>query len=666
MELMHMATKTKTSGDTLRNDLVATMRDEVSKSVSAAIALAQQTKKSDVYVGIGNQSGSFISAFGMSGVTDSDGVTTVESPFKKGVIATSTGKDKRGKRLFSKKRSIGEADEYTDSYLSGNGCVPCPWNRKELRHFLISNPMHAGALLTKADDYAYSGWELELTSAARRRMEQGKLSKDIVETAREEVTTFLESCAQGLSVEDLARDVAIESEAYGNFAIEIIRDSMTGRIIELIPVSFVDMYFTTGLEYSETGARYKQIKGNKRVNFIGFMDNVEFADRDGEVVDNFRRMEIDDFPEYDKRDDSVAIVPNTDKGATASKDKGEPFVSDATSQEAATELYVMARRPLTQSELYGTPSGIQAVNAMRAMGLIEKFNLQFFSAKGVPQYAVIIKGLTMPEGSTAVPGERGDGTSSVDAAAMLTNTITEFFTNKLMAGDRSVLVFSAFGETEVQFERLTSEEVEASFGDYEKRCQENIRLAHRTPGPAMGILDTANLGSGRDSAQLRRYREHIIGPGQRFLAKMINDIILYGLFIPYFRFKFMPMSVEDAETKRRLDLKEFELGGTTATEYREKQGMDTPKVISEDPLSKSLILRTSMITPIGAEAPEGPNSAAAALRVMRAKDHRTFRDILNSMKAALEATGTQDDDEDYYETNEDTAVNGEAKGLSNS
>src|SRR5690606_21737858 len=139
----------------------------------------------------------------------------------------------------------------------------------------------------------------------------------------------------------------------------------------------------------------------------------------------------------------------------------------------------LARKPFTFSETYGTPAGIQAMSAILALKKIEKYNLQFFDAKGVPQYAVIIKGLT--QGIPGSPLRDAATPASKSNIAELTDVISEFFTERIRQSDRSVLVMRLFGNVEVEFKRLSSEQVEASFSEYEDRLKEDIRMAHRIP-----------------------------------------------------------------------------------------------------------------------------------------------------------------------------------------
>jgi len=244
-------------------------------------------------------------------------------------------------------------------------------------------------------------------------------------------------------------------------------------------------------------------------------------------------------------------------------------------ERAANEFYMLARAPFTQSSIYGTPAGITAYNAMLAQSKIDKYNLDFFTNSGVPQYAVIFEGFTESSGNEGqyAGAETNDNPTMVASErAQLEAAIREYFTKQLSKGNRSMLILTLTGTAQVRFQKLSVDKLEASFAEYEDRNRDRVRMAHRMPGPAMGIYDTANLGGGRDTAAMKRYRDHIVAPGQRELAAVVNMLLRAGLMIPYFDFAFKPMDLEEEQEARAFTLKEFEMGAITLDQYLEATG----------------------------------------------------------------------------------------------
>jgi hypothetical protein len=166
------------------------------------------------------------------------------------------------------------------------------------------------------------------------------------------------------------------------------------------------------------------------------------------------------------------------------------------------------------------------------------------------------------------------------------------------------------------------------------RNRENIRLSHRVPGAAMGIYETANLGSGRDSTAMERYRDHIVTPGQRLFADVLTKLVRGGLLIPYFKFSFEPMRVEQDTDARKLHLQEFTDGALTLDDYLRETGRPT---LPEE-RGRVRFIRTDRLTILQ----ENPADVQAAA-VKAIADEKRFQDILLGETAleALDALGAQ-------------------------
>lgn len=454
-------------------------------------------------------------------------------------VIKSVGKDEP---VAAESQLLGESDD--DMAFDPDRTIPPPWDFDALQTLLISNTIHSAAIETKAADYAYSGWRLNQVPEVTQLLEDHVISEDELSKCEDEVRGFLDTLLQGRPVEDMCRDLAIDFETIGMCGFEMVRKkNALLDSVYVVPARTMRHLREKSAEW-EKGARMIQSRFNKKRYFGGLGYNVEYVGDKGKNFDPLT-ANVEDFP-----GPSLEVRKAFIKFAKKKLFNPEhPLKAVTKPEKAATEMVTMNRRPLTISETYGTPAGISAYGAMLALQKIENYNLDFFDTKGVPQYAIILKKLQRVR---RAPIKASDGTiePNADPTAQLRNTIAEFFQKRLSMGNRSVLTLQLFGDTEVQFERLSADTLDASFAEYEARAREMIRLAHRMPPAALGIAETANLGAGRDTSQMRRYRDHIVVPGQRDFASLVNIILRVGLLLPYFKFEFVPITLEEETALR--------------------------------------------------------------------------------------------------------------------
>ncbi len=506
---------------------------------------------------------------------------------------------------------IKETDQ--DTFANIDGVVHPPWDFGLLKNLHVTNVVHAAAIDTKASDYAYSGWELELRADVAEALADKKIKEDVLREGEETVRRFLETCFDGLPVEDGVRDFAIDYEHLGIGGMEIIRNA-TGGMHSLRGIPFNTVRILNDATKASKNATYLQIRYKKKILFQNFMDKVKFAKDDFDPM----RAPWEEFP-HSAEERKSFIAFNEDMFTDFETGQS---VKDAS--KAANELFVLARRPFTLSDVYGTPGGIQAMGSMLAMKKIEEYNLAFFAAKGVPQYAIVLKGLKKPP--VQISGKDKTAQNAPSSVAQLQEAIREFFTNKLVAGDRSVLILSSYGDAEIEFQKLSSENVEASFAEYESRMREMIRLSHHIPPAALGIIETANLGGGRDTSQIRRYRDHIVRPGQRQLANIVNIMLRAGLLIPYFNFKFTPIDVDEEATLWDVAHKAFLAGGTSANEYRNALPFELVD-IDEEVGGDELHIRSGLTTVLN-QTSEGVQASFEKALALEHRKLRSARDVI--------------------------------------
>lgn len=602
---------------------------------AARLVRTRGRRAKNVFVGIASAGGSFRSATSIrrGGL---DVVTKGADTF----IVLKDAPGGEGAPAASQKMGEEKDQDWTEEVVQPR------WPFSILHELLVSNTVHAACIETKAADYAFGGWRLTRVPEVERLLKERKRTEDEVNAAEEEANRFLESCFEGEPVESLLRQVAIDYETFGIAGFEP-RRTPKGLVAALSHIPFQTVLKTSTPTYKGGGARYVQIRGQHKRYFMEFGEKIAFTD----PAFDPRSSPIDAFPSLDKRADFVRW---SDRQVDAKTGKTAAADADGT----ANEILSRVRPPITKSELYGTPAGIQAVGSMLALQQIESYNLQFFAAKGVPQYAVIVEGLPGPGPAPMQETEDGAEAEDIhDEAAAMQQVVSEFFMDQLLAADRSVLFFSTWGDAKVRFEKLSADDVEAAFEKYEDRGIEMIRIAHRVPKAVLGLVtEPAIVGSGSVSAQLRRYRDHIVAPGQRQLAHPVNLVLRCGLLIPYFRFEFLPMEIEGEAQRREFLLKEFVAGSITLNQYLKELGR--PEVEGGD----VHIIRTGNVMTIGEEA----GTAAAAFRAMRKRDDDAWAAVAIPLVerlvplVAAEIARKDEDGQDGGIASEDTGGEGEA------
>lgn len=470
-------------------------------------------------------------------------------------------------------------EDVAQGWLTEKQGIPPPYDFDLLYQLTTVNITHATAISTKAGDFAYNGWQL----VERPEVRALGISEIEVDRAREEVQDWLVSCVDGsLPIEDLVKDVAWDREAIGSGGFEVRRD-VNGFIRALNHIPFHTLRATVHMANGDKNLPWyvhSRFKVQARY-FAAFNSTIEFGFKKAVRFDPLRAP-IVDFPQLSERKNFLRRI-HPFMSRTKEKDKTSKI------DDSATEFYMLARPPKTESTIYGQPAAYSAYACMLGQLKADLYNLEFFNAKGVPQYAIIMK-----NASSQLGYNQSDDTDS-EAEAMA--AIREYFQKHLKAADRSTLIISCRKDSDVTFEKLSPDSIDASFLEYEKRCDERIRVAHETPPAAMGIIQTANLGSGRESAQMARYRDHIVSPGQRVFAAVINELIRSALLIPYFRFEFLPMPVDDEASRREFKLSELKQGSISVNEYRRETGR-IPFTTTEQgkDFGDALILPTAQVT----------------------------------------------------------------------
>lgn len=509
----------------------------------------------------------------LAGILGADGVFRSSSTLAKGLKVTQKGMkptfslnlpgNKPEEGVFAYPQAIQDDDQKLQHTHDRDGTIPPPWSFPLLKQMFISNEMHYSCIDTKASDVTGAPFDLVLTAEAK--LAGYKMEDTEVRDAYNEAMQFLSCCSMSpksplsLPVTTVLKEAFVDHEALGMLAFEVLRNGK-GFVGGLSTIPGHTLAALTAKESDyRNGCTYLQRRSSTRCYFLPYMGSVEFP---GNAGFNPLNATIDQFPKYSERAKFMQR-----KAELPAARFGEELTDRF--EDAATELFVLQRAPMTLSTVYGTPAAVSAFPAILGISYLDDYNANFFTSKGIPQFAVIVEGLTPP-----AVNEGTDTSDENDPTVMMEALVREFFEENLEKAKRGVLVMSTFGTATVKFEKLSAEQVEGSFDKLEARYNERIRLAHQIPPAALGIGESSTLGAskgagnGRELSQMQRYRDHIVSPNQLQMGAIIRSILRGGLLIPFFDVVFQPLAIDEEVMQRTFLLDEFREGGLTPNEYR--------------------------------------------------------------------------------------------------
>jgi len=510
-----------------------------------------------------------------------------------------------------------ELNEANDQWTASvDDYLPTPYSMQTLATLLTINVMHGACIEAKSRDAASNGYTVVKAPGAE------DINDELWDKASRDADLFLRQCTysrmwQGAPIDVLLHALATDYNSLGCANYEPIRDRK-GFVCSLNHIPAAECRVAKPEFEARTECRFLQMRGDQKIGFLPFGKRVRYSQENFDPA----RAELDEFP---KDFDSRALIIQPAKDFPVPKNPDKMRTNDP--EKGASELIMLSRPPFVASQTYGTPSGISSLSYMVAQLKIDEYNIQFFSSKGVPQYAVILEKMAPPPPKDMIETEDDEEVS--DPIAELEQELQEFFTEKLMSSERSVVVVTTFGETTCRFEKLSNDNVDAAFENYEKRAMEMIRLSHNTPGAAIGILDTANLGSGRDGIQMRRYYNHVVLPDQRALENSINHVLRVGRLNPYAQIKLNTLDYEDRKEEEEKHLKRFESGAYSLDDFLEAVGR-TP--VGPEEGGNLRVIRTAGVTILN----QTPDQAIATLAKMQAKQHASLRNIASVVAGVIE------------------------------
>jgi len=186
---------------------------------------------------------------------------------------------------------------------------------------------------------------------------------------------------------------------------------------------------------------------------------------------------------------------------------------------------------------YGIPPLIAAMNAVAGNIFSDNRNVRFFINRGLPDWVVTIKAdqnvFTDPESKLIID----------EFQASL-----EEHMRYLKEGDdyRILTLRLPTGELEVTWEQLNTDLKDMDFQVYQTRNRDIIFRVYRMVPGRLGVIETANLGSGSGESQNETYKRAQIDPRQLMFETFYN-LLLDEMGWTLVRHKFNEIDIIDEE-----------------------------------------------------------------------------------------------------------------------
>lgn len=428
--------------------------------------------------------------------------------------------------------SLGQR-EWTDKI------VQPPYDASILGKFLEVDEAHFRCVKTKVVDSVGRAWHIDpMYKESGEVYDPSKVSEEDVEIQSEETKTvrrFIENCNDILSFEGVLERVAMDHEAIGYGAIEVIR-SRDMRIAKIAHVPADRIQVLKGWE----GFVESTTNG-------GFVYYQNFGEK---VVSSTRKDPFTNKPSaYSPREDGELIPTNDLKWNLIDRTNGK---KTGNLNKASNEIIWIPKHH-SNSIYYGYPDIIPALGDVLGNVYIRDYMLQFFEHNTIPQYAVIIEGAKVAE--------------------PVKKMIQEYFSQEVKGQAHKTLIIplpATGGEVRVRFEKLAEGKQEGSFQDVRKNNQQGILTAHGVSPAIIGINETASLGSGKGLSQAEIYKDRIVTPMQAKWERLLNRMFRLGLGATRVGIMFQRLDIRDLEHEMRVLTEYYKNGILTVNEVRKK------------------------------------------------------------------------------------------------
>lgn len=217
---------------------------------------------------------------------------------------------------------------------------------------------------------------------------------------------------------------------------------------------------------------------------------------------------------------------------------GRPYLVDAKTgaisimtppKHLANDLFVI-KKPSRRSDWYGIPTYVSSIGWITLSLAARDDNLFFFSNRREPRWAIILSNLA----------------DDPDLEEDLRRTFQVDFRQPY----RNVLI-PITGPGKIDFQKLTDNRIDGTFGELDSRAKEAILISHRVPAERLANTQVGALGGNIADQANRIYKESVVGPGQELMNFRFNR---------FFEIEYSTVSGDEVDPSKRVRLPwKFEL-----------------------------------------------------------------------------------------------------------
>jgi capsid portal protein len=434
--------------------------------------------------------------------------------------------------------------EIGESRLSVLPTVSPPYPPELLMAFLQADATHSRCCRAKVTDAVGRDYRIIPTTmpdgSPYDPSTNDEIIRKVISSELKDIRNFISECNEVVGFDATLELAGLDYEAIGWAAIEVIRSpDMKVRRLSHIPAS-----------------RVRVLHGWK--GFVEKLDDNKFTYYQpfgDKVVSKSRVSPVDGSKEpFNPREDGELGVANAD-WRLIDRDTGEP--TNDLFRSANEIIWITKSHPCTI--YYGFSDVIPAVGDLLANANIRDYLLQFFEHNTVPRYAIIIEGAKV--------------------AQDVKEAIVSYFRDHVRGKAHKTLIIpipAMRGEVKIRFEKLASDNQEASFNETKKNNNQGIMVAHGVSPAIIGVNDAASLGSGKGLSQAEIYKDRIIAPSQRRFEFPLNRLFRLGLGVRVVSLKFNPLDIRDLEAEMKVNLGYLERGCTTINQVIQSAGLGDP------------------------------------------------------------------------------------------
>jgi PBSX family phage portal protein len=358
------------------------------------------------------------------------------------------------------------------------------------------------------------------------------------EKEKQILTDFFNEPYPGKSMVSMRRDLRHDLEATGNGYLEAIR-SVGGDLIMLNVLEAVDIRM---IRYDDP------VFVTKTVTRAGAELTVKIRARERRFVQTVNGKKIY-FKEF-----GASRELDRDTGLWAA-----PGVQLSVAKRASEILHFTVTKEAKTP--YGTPRWINQMPSVLGSRKAEEFNLDFFDSGGLPPVLVLVQGGYLGEQVRA------------DLAAHLGGKGTKHRAAIVEAISSSGSLDSS-GSVKVTVERFgTERQQDSMFQQYDKNCEEHVRVAFRLPPLFVGRAQDYNFATAQTGYMVAEAQ--VFGPERLEFDEKMKPVVK-ALGVKSYEFKSKPLtitSIEDNLKALELAVGKVASGETVLDEINKLTGM---------------------------------------------------------------------------------------------